>query len=67
MYVADGTNSKVWILRRDTFAVVGAIGGPGKALGLFATSLHDIMVDSRGNLYTGEAAAAGRIQKFRLQ
>jgi DNA-binding beta-propeller fold protein YncE len=67
MYVADGTNQKIWILRHDTFEVVGSIGGPGNEPGRFATSLHDIMVDSRGNIFTGEAAAAGRIQKFRLQ
>ena len=65
--MADGTNAKVWILRRDTYEVVGSFGGPGRAPGQFATSLHDIMVDSHGNLYTGEAAAAGRIQKFRLK
>lgn len=67
MYVADGTNAKVWILRRNTDEVVGSFGGAGSAPGQFATSLHDIMVDSHGNLYTGEAAAAGRIQKFRLK
>jgi hypothetical protein len=67
MYVADGTNSKVWILRRDTFEVVGSFGSAGTAPGQFATSLHDLIVDSHGNLYTGEAAAAGRIQKFRLK
>ena len=67
MYVADGTNQKVWILRRDTFDVVGSFGGPGSGPGQFATSLHVLMTDSRGNLYTGEAAAAGRIQKFRLK
>lgn len=67
MYVADGTNQKIWILRHDTFEVVGSIGGPGSAPGRFATSLHDIMVDSGGNIFAGEAAAAGRIQKFRLQ
>jgi DNA-binding beta-propeller fold protein YncE len=67
MYVADGTNQRVWILRRDTYEVVGSIGGPGTAPGQFATSIHDMIVDSKGNLYTGEAAAAGRIQKFRLK
>jgi DNA-binding beta-propeller fold protein YncE len=67
MYVADGTNQKIWILRRETFEVVGSVGGPGKAAGQFATSLHDMIVDSHGNLYTGEAAAGGRVQKFRLQ
>jgi DNA-binding beta-propeller fold protein YncE len=67
MYVADGTNMKVWIVRRDTYDVTGSFGGPGSQPGQFATSLHVLMTDSRGNLYTGEAAAAGRIQKFRLK
>jgi DNA-binding beta-propeller fold protein YncE len=67
IYVADGTNQKVWILRRDGYEVVGSFGGPGTGPGQFATSIHDMMVDSHGNLYTGEAAAAGRIQKFLLK
>jgi DNA-binding beta-propeller fold protein YncE len=67
MYVADGGNQKVWILQRDTHEVLGSIGGPGKAAGQFATSLHDIVVDSTGNLYTGEAATGGRVQKFRVR
>jgi len=64
MYVADGTNQKMWILRRDDLQVVGSFGGPGSASGQFATSLHDIVVDSKGNLYTGEANTGGRVQKF---
>lgn len=65
MYVADGTNQKVWVLRRETLTVEGAFGGPGRDAGLFATPVHDIAVDSAGNVYTGEAATAGRVQKFR--
>lgn len=64
MYVADGTNQKVWILRRSDLEIVGSFGGRGRDPGLFATSLHDVAVDSKGNLYTGEAATGGRIQKF---
>jgi DNA-binding beta-propeller fold protein YncE len=67
MYVADGGNQKIWILQRDTQQVLGSFGGPGKELGRFATSLHDIVVDSKGNLYTGEAATGGRVQKFRVK
>ena len=37
------------------------------AAGQFATSLHDMTVDSKGNIYTGEAAAGGRVQKFTLK
>jgi DNA-binding beta-propeller fold protein YncE len=67
MYVADGGNQKIWILQRDTQQVLGSFGGPGKDAGNFATSLHDIVVDSKGNLYTGEAATGGRVQKFRVK
>ena len=67
VYVADGTNQKIWVLRRDSLQVVTSFGEPGREPGRFATSLHDITVDSRGNLYTGEAAAAGRVQRFLLK
>jgi sugar lactone lactonase YvrE len=67
MYVADGGNQKVHILERESLKTVGEFGGPGKEAGRFATSLHDIVVDSKGNLYTGEAAAAGRVQKFAVK
>jgi len=67
MYLADGGNQKIWILRRATQEVLSSFGGPGQEAGLFATSLHDIAVDSKGNLYTGEAATGGRIQKFSPQ
>ena len=64
VYVADGGNQKVWILRRDGMRVVGSFGERGGAAGQFATALHDLTVDPSGNVYTGEAAAAGRVQKF---
>lgn len=67
MYVADGGNQKMWVLLRDELRIVGSFGGPGKAPGEFATSLHDIVVDSKGNLFTGEAATGGRVQKFALK
>jgi DNA-binding beta-propeller fold protein YncE len=64
LYVADGANQKVWILLRDQLRVVGSFGERGQGAGQFATSLHDLTVDSKGNVYTGEAAAGGRVQKF---
>jgi DNA-binding beta-propeller fold protein YncE len=67
MYVADGGNQKVWILRRDTLEIVASFGGSGHDAGRFATPLHDIVVDSKGNLFTGEAATGGRVQKFTPQ
>ena len=64
IYVADGANQKVWILNREQMRVAGSFGGRGTGAGQFATSLHDLTVDSKGNIYTGEAAAGGRVQKF---
>jgi len=67
IYVGDGGNQKVWIVRRAGLEVVGSFGERGAAAGQFATSLHDLTVDAKGNVYTGEAAAAGRVQKFALK
>lgn len=64
VYVADGANQKVWIVRRHDMQIVDWFGERGSGAGQFATSLHDLTVDSKGNIYTGEAAAAGRVQKF---
>lgn len=64
LYVADSGHQKVWILRRDQLQVVGSFGERGPGPGQFATTLHDLTVDSKGNVYTGEAASAGRVQKF---
>src|SRR5262249_55522728 len=67
LYVADGGNQKVWILLRNQLSVIGSFGGRGPEAGHFATTLHDLTVDSKGNIYTGEAATAGRVQKFALK
>jgi DNA-binding beta-propeller fold protein YncE len=64
LYVADGANQKVWILLRDQLRVVGSFGERGPGAGQFATTLHDMTADSKGNIYTGEAASGGRVQKF---
>ena len=52
---------------RESLNVVGSFGSSGKAPGQFATPVHDLTMDSKGNLYTGEAATAGRVQKFSLK
>ena len=67
VYVGDGGNQKVWIFLRDGLRLLGSFGERGAAAGQFATSLHDLTVDSKGNVYTGEAAAGGRVQKFALK
>jgi len=63
LYVADGTNNKVWIVDRQSGKTLGSFGGNGR----YAGQLHwinAIGTDSRGNIYTGEVEQAKRIQKF---
>ncbi len=63
LYLADGTNHKVWILRRSDLEVVGEFGRGGRQLGQFLRP-HGMGIDSDGNLYVGEASTGRRIQKF---
>jgi hypothetical protein len=63
LYVADGTNNRVWIVDRQNGKTLGSFGGNGR----YAGQLHwinAIAMDSRGNIYTGEVEQAKRIQKF---
>jgi DNA-binding beta-propeller fold protein YncE len=63
IFIADIMNMSVWMLDRQTGAVVQRIGRAGRGGGQFAF-LHVAAMDSKGNLYTGEVATGRRIQKF---
>jgi DNA-binding beta-propeller fold protein YncE len=63
MYVADGTNEKIYILRRDTLEVLTTIGDGGRQPGQFF-GIHNIATDSQGNIYTTETYEGKRLQKF---
>jgi DNA-binding beta-propeller fold protein YncE len=65
IYVADTTDAKVWILRKDNDQVVGSFGRQGRYAGQFHF-LHDITIDSKGNIYTGEASGSKRVQRFKF-
>jgi len=63
LFVADGTNNKVWILNRTSGATIGSFARNGR----YAGELHwinAIGIDTDGNVYTGEVEHAKRIQKF---
>ena len=63
LYVASG-DERIRILNRDTLQVVGRIGRLGYYPGQFH-HLHVIAVDTKGNIYAGDATAVGRrVQKF---
>ena len=63
IFLADGRNHKVRILRRDTLEELTAFGDGGRQPGLFY-GVHSIATDSKGNLYTTETYEGKRVQKF---
>ena len=65
VFIADGTNDKIWIQDRKTGALAGSIGDNGRMAGQFHW-IDGIAMDSHGNLYTGEVDTGKRVQKFVL-
>lgn len=63
MIVADGTNNEVRTLVRESGEVVGAFGHAGRNAGQFHW-VHDIALDSNGNIYSAEVDTGKRAQKF---
>ena len=63
IYVADGHDKRVLMLRRDTLEVVSSFGSGGRMAGQFY-GVGSIAVDSKGNIYTGETYEGKRVQKF---
>jgi hypothetical protein len=63
VYVADGADQTVWVLRRDTLGTIASVGSGGRYPGHFY-GVGSIAVDSKGNLYTGETYEGKRLQKF---
>jgi hypothetical protein len=64
LFSVDGENNEVRILRRSDGAVVGAFGRSGRYAGQFHW-VHNIAVDSRGDIFTTEVDTGKRVQKFR--
>ncbi|HVH08507.1 MAG TPA: hypothetical protein VM736_01820 [Gemmatimonadales bacterium] len=60
---ADGENNLIRILNRASGEVLRTFGSAGRNAGQFHW-LHQVAVDSHGNLYTGEVDTGKRLQKF---
>lgn len=65
LYLADAGNGKIHIFERKTMREVSSFGRIGHYAGQFVF-LHNVAVDSRGNLYTAEVGTGRRAQKFVL-
>lgn len=64
-FVADGTNNEIKIVSQKSQKVIGTVGRSGRNAGDFHV-LHNIAIDSHGNLYTSEVDSGKRVQKFTL-
>lgn len=64
LFTADGANNEVRILVRATGEQLSAFGRSGRNAGQFHW-LHNLGIDSKGNVYTSEVDTGKRIQKFR--
>ncbi|MCY7318835.1 MAG: hypothetical protein LH617_08930, partial [Ramlibacter sp.] len=63
MYVADGANGRIYMLRRTDGQQVGQFGRTGRMAGEFKW-IHNLAIDGQGNLYTSEVGFGRRLQKF---
>jgi DNA-binding beta-propeller fold protein YncE len=63
LYVGDNANMTIYILNRSNLQLLGQLGRSGRGAGEFHY-LHQVSVDSKGNIYSGEVDTAKRIQKF---
>ena len=66
IFMADGANGQIVTLARDGGDVITAWGRHGRQVGQFKW-VHNIAVDSKGNIYTAEVGFGRRVQKFRRE
>ena len=63
LYDADGQNNHVWMLLRESGSILGSFGRRGRSAGQFHM-VHNLAVDSKGNVYTTEVDTGKRAQRF---
>jgi hypothetical protein len=64
LYLIDGTNERVWMLRRKDLEILGRFRRPDRQAGEFIRA-HMVVIDSRGRLHTGEAGNGRRMHQAR--
>jgi len=63
IYLADGVNERVYIIHRESMQILTSFGDGGRQPGQFF-GVHNVAVDSQGNIYTTETYEGKRVQKF---
>ena len=63
IHMADGANGEIVTLARETGEVLTRFGQPGRMAGQFKW-VHNIAIDSKGNLFTAEVGTGRRAQRF---
>ncbi|MGA7488145.1 MAG: hypothetical protein WBW74_14560 [Xanthobacteraceae bacterium] len=61
--LADGANGQISVLAREDGTVLSQWGRHGRQPGQFKW-VHNIAIDSKGNVYTAEVGFGRRVQKF---
>lgn len=63
LYLADGKNERVYVMDRQSLAVLTMFGDGGRQPGQFF-AVHSIATDSKGNIFTTETYEGKRVQRF---
>ena len=63
MYIADGTNMKIHVFDRLLLRELYSFGDGGRQPGEFY-AVHNIVTDSKGDIFTTETYHGRRVQKF---
>ena len=63
LYIGDNTNQTIYVVNRSNLQELGRLGRSGRMAGEFHW-LHQVGLDSKGDIYTAEVDTGKRIQKF---
>lgn len=63
LFIADGSNNEVRVIERATGGVLGTFGRSGRQAGQFHW-IHNIALDSHGDIFTTEVDNGKRVQRF---
>jgi DNA-binding beta-propeller fold protein YncE len=64
MFIVDGANEQVTVALRETGETLDKFGQGGRMAGQFKW-VHNVAIDSKGNLYTTEVGWGRRMQRFK--